>query len=194
MAVGALGLLLLGCLAAVGLYVAKPSLFGVSSPPVEPVKQVTIQPLEDSNSADPASGTTTAGAEPAGGIDPGTSTEVPKTVEAPKQTETTKNNKSAGNQRSQTGDSEPEIQMPDGDTGDITVTERGSDGTVTTTHIKPAPIPPSMRGQTPNGADPFPRSFDPSKFPGMTPAQRRQLQQAIREAQRQQQVSRPPKN
>jgi len=197
MAVAALSVVLLGFLVAAGLYVAKPSLFGVNPPAAEPAKEVSVRPVETTNAANTDTGATTAGAPVSGdSADVGTNTESPKTVEAPKQTEATKNNKQPTGQRSQTGDgSDPELPVPQPIPGDVTITERGNDGRVTTTRIKPAPVPPYMQGQPPNGADPFPEFSNPKNFPQMTPAQRRKLQEAIRNAQRQQEVYRPaPKN
>jgi serine/threonine protein kinase len=191
MAIGSLGVVLLGCLVAVGLYVAKPALFSGASPTAEPVKDVAIQPVQPEAPANTDPGATNEnGVEQAAG-EP--DSELSKPADEPKQVETTKNNKAA--QRSQTENKEDRSVDPDVP-GDITITERGSDGQTTTTKIKPAPIPPYMQGQPPpNGYDPFPREFtDPKNWPQMTPEQRRKLQEAIRRAQRQQQVYRPPQN
>jgi serine/threonine protein kinase len=186
MALASVGVVLLGCLVAAGLYVAKPSLFSAATPAAEPTKEVTAEPVQLTKDANTEQGSTSAGGDSAG-IQREADQEASKSLEQMKQTEAAKNNKSTSQRPNGIGSSEPQAQVPD--PGDITLTERDSDGKTTTTRIKPAPIPPYMRGQ-PNGMDPIPPGFD--KFPGMTPAQRRKLQNVIRNAQRQQQVFRPP--
>lgn len=177
--------LLLGVFAAAGLYIAKPSLFGVNPAAVEPAKDISTQPADTANAANTDAGATTAGAPASNNVN----SEVTKTTEVQKQAETTKNGKPVVTQRSKGNNGDgTDIEAPD--VPDVTVTERDPNGQTRTTRINPAPIPPYMRGQTPNGAEQFPR-FDRNNFPGMTPAQRRKLQQTIRDAQRQQEVFRP---
>lgn len=178
MAAAAAGLLLVAGLFAGGLYVAKPSLFGDPEPqPIEPAKDIpgqtsgahTEQTATDQPPADQGAGGTTAEPAPPPAGD--------RTAD-PKQPETTKTTKT-GQRQAGTDATDPDIQIfdPGGDE-DVTITERGNDGRVRTTRIRPAqPDAPGM-DRIPNGSEQFPR-FDPNKYPQMSPQQRRKLQQQL---------------
>jgi serine/threonine protein kinase len=167
----------MGCFGVAGLYVANPSIFGVAPQTQEPVKEVTVQPV--ANPANAAENSAVAGSS----SDVAGEEQDPKTADQSKAAETVKNNKSSAASRARDNAGANDLPASDPDTGESTV----RDGNGQTMTLRP-PVPPQVHGQPPpDEFNPFSRGFDPNKFSQLTPAQRRKIREAIREAQRQQQ-------
>ncbi|MBP9663778.1 MAG: serine/threonine protein kinase [Pyrinomonadaceae bacterium] len=178
MAAGMAVVLLVGAAAAGGLYMIKPSVFGLGAD--EKVVDVPVSPTDTNTGGEVSVTGGDAGSAPDGGTsdqttvpatDPGRSSDT-------SQIDTTKPAKAPGNDRpgKQTGtdqmdgDFEQDFSGPD----EITITTNDRDGTVTTRKVTPPDRQP--RSQDPEEFIPIPRGFDPSK---MTPEQRRIFQDKI---------------
>ncbi len=178
MAAGMAVVLLVGAAAAGGLYMIKPSVFGLGAD--EKVVDVPVSPTDTNTGGEVSVTGGDAGSAPDGGTsdqttvpatDPGRSSDT-------SQIDTTKPAKAPGNERpgKQTGtdqmdgDFEQDFSGPD----EITITTNDRDGTVTTRKVTPPDRQP--RSQDPEEFIPIPRGFDPSK---MTPEQRRIFQDKI---------------
>lgn len=180
-AAGAFVVLLIGALIAVGLYVVKPSVFGMgqddeNSGPVMPAANTNSQ--SDAITTAPAANIESAqsglqGAAAANSV-PSTTNENPRQVE--RTADTAKSSKTPAKSNAGTEEQTFNIAGDPDDPDEVTITQRDRNGTVHVTKIKPK-IPPINIPQPPvtEGYDPFPK--DPST---LTPAQRRQLQEVWR--------------
>ncbi len=171
-AVSALVLLLIGGVVAGGIYVTKPSIFGVGQD-----AEKTSQPssLANVNAAQPANAGSgqmaTETAANANSISPPT-TEGPRIAE--KQVETSKGGKS-GDKSKSGEDQTVNITGDPNDPDQVTITQRDKNGKVTTVTVRPKEMP-DIPSPPESGYDPFPNNFDPTK---LTPEQRRRIQQKI---------------
>lgn len=167
LAAGALIVLLVGCAVAGGIYMFNPSIFGatrVADKSVVPVaSDVNAAPAANNGTAETGSG---SGQEPANASTHSGET-TGKTVETAKGAKPPATEKS---KQPAAGDDEKSADVGEPDQDDVTITERGKNGKVTTTHVRPAPIPSYMQG-LPNGQFPYDR---------LTPEQRRKLQRVMR--------------
>ena len=189
---GAFSALLVMCAIAGAIYVADPTVFGFSKEadqqPAAVVNAETVSPAEPAvtsteveQTADAASGV--APQEPYTGR-PADSTS--RTVE------TSRTGKAAPirdkeAKPEETADTVVDLQVDDPSIpkGGVILTDKDESGKVTMMRINPkGPPPPNSRPLELRGFNPFPKGFD---FSTLTPAQRRKLQQMMRERQMQQQ-------
>lgn len=176
---GAFGLLTVGCLAAAGLYVAKPEIFG-SAPAANstlyaaPAPNASSGDLTNANSASVFVNSNSSGSSSAGATEVPSVTEKPKAVDpAEKPADPAKPPKAAP--KTPAAGDEFVFTTPDAD-GEGPVTMRKSaDGTTTiitkdgTVVTRPMPQQPGMRK--------LPPGFDPNN---MTPEQMRKLRTILR--------------
>lgn len=169
---GVSAVLVLGCIAAGGAYLIKPSLFHSTSTTEQPVTPtVTADPNPAANVAVPPAdaSSNTSIVAPLPPI-----TQTAQTGKSPTAAAPAKNKK--------TNDSRPDdetiVQVPDVDVqgdplnGGMTVTRKNPDGTVTKTRVNPGAPP------LPGSFNPFPYGFPDMR--NMTPAQRQRMQEIIR--------------
>jgi eukaryotic-like serine/threonine-protein kinase len=171
MALGALiGLVLVGCGVAGGLYALKPSVFGVAQPASNSsTEQASQQPVLSNANTEAAP---LGSASNVAVVTPG---EKPKTSEtAARPTESAKSGKSNQTSTESTQTEEPQVATPPRP-GEIIVTETLPNGATSTRAQRPGqPFP--KRPIDPN--NPFPNGFDP--YRNMTPAQRKRLREVMR--------------
>jgi hypothetical protein len=174
---------LLGGVAAAGVYFVKPSLFSGNSSAQQPSLPIV--------SADqpPMSNVGLAGANANASAAAVTS---PESGQTARTTETAKGGKKATDTKSDSSTSssgETVVQVPaaEGDLppGGMVVTKKNPDGTTTTTRLVPrTPVPGDK-------FNPFPPGFDPGMYQFMTPAQRQQVRDAMKKARETQKMAQP---
>jgi hypothetical protein len=177
LAMGVAAVVLIGAVVAVaGLYFARPTFFGVAPAADEQPEKPVVQSADNTDTPPANSATVSSTAEEA---------TAPELQPETQQSEPSERSRPPGTTRTS---KVPTGRSPGGDT-DITVTDPDASGETTfrddegrTITIRP-PTPPRVRGQRPTTGAP---EFDLNKFPQLTPAERKRMQQAIRNAQRQQ--------
>ncbi|MFM9903407.1 MAG: serine/threonine protein kinase [Pyrinomonadaceae bacterium] len=182
-AAGALGMLLAGSLIAGGLYVFKPSVYGIATAETNKNAETgTALPLlANTNTGANANVNSPGIGSPM--TEPGTNAASPKTETtrqpepSGKPTETAKDNKPASPETPKVVDDDGStVEFPaDGKSGDIIVTKRNPDGSTSTSVIKNGQMPPNVRRPA-NPNWPLPPGFDPKN---MTPEQRRRMKMYI---------------
>jgi len=189
-AAGALGLLLIGCLSAAGIYVAKPQLFGGAPAANSSVSaDVNAAPVADPSRGDLTNGNSasvfvnsntehpnSASEQPSGTQ---TASEKPPATEQPKATDKPKNAKTPASPADpgdefvftapDDGDGNGPVTMKQGRDGRMTIVTK--DGTVITRPPQPGMQP---------GMQPFPRGVDTNH---LTPQQMRKLRTILRNQQ-----------
>ena len=182
MAAGALMMLLVGGAVAGGIYVVKPSVFGVESSVEKGADPGAAVPVvSDTVPAANANTSSIQVGSASGSVPTSLNTAAPEVTHQPtveKPTEVTKNTKSTVATKPKNGgdvgetmtftDDDPDIP-PQG----ITVTRPDKNGRMTTIHVNPS----KPRQGPPPGFDPFPPGVD---MGNLSPAQRRKLQQVFR--------------
>ncbi len=177
MAAGVMVVLFVGAAAAGGIYVFKPSVFGLQS-----TETVTDPPVTSTTSE--ANTVPLAGDQmPGESGSVATATNTAPTDAAPARTDGTTGQETTRTAKPQNPDrpqrDEEIIQLePDSDfqPDEVTITTRDEKGRVTTRTIKPIPGQPRVPMQPADEEFPSPRGFDPNK---LTPEQRRRLQEKI---------------
>ncbi len=173
MALGALAVLLVGGVIAGGLYVVRPSVFGVGLVPEKTAQPV---PVTNVNSTRPSNTEAVQmGAETTLNTNSATapSAESPRSAERP--VDTTKTGKNPADRSKpvdQTFDIVGDPENPD----QVTIKTVDKNGKVTRMTVRPKEVP-DMPVPPAEGYDPFPRNFDPGT---LTPEQRRKFQKAWR--------------
>ena len=179
-----LGLLLVAGLVAGGLYVAKPSVFGIVPKETDKTTEIgsTVPPPVNANNA----GATNVNSVQIGSSAQSANADGPAKVETThpaepltKTIETTKDNKLTPEVPPRQGKDDPNLRITHSDLpGDIVVTERNADGTTTTNIIKNGQRPPPEGRRSPrNPMNPFPNGFD---MRNLTPQQQRRIKAASR--------------
>lgn len=196
MTAGMVVVLLVGAAAAGGLYMIKPSVFGLGTDE----KGVEAPPSStEANTAPSGGDVSVTGGDGGNAANSATSDHTAVPASEPGrtsdtgQTDTTKAGKAPGNDRpgKQSGDDEmdpgfeEDISGPD----EITITTSDPNGTVTTRKIRQPDRQPPAGSDDPGDFKPIPRGFDPSK---MTPEQRRLLQERILRQVVRPNIPRPP--
>ncbi len=181
MAAGVLVVLFVGAAAAGGIYVFKPSVFGLQSSEQANEPPITSTTTE-TNTAPVAGGEMPGGSESAATASNTVPSEAapdaaPARTDGPTTQETTRTAKPQNPDGPKRDEDVIQIQ-PDADfqPDEVTITTRDDKGRVTTQKIKPIPGQPSVTTQPADEEFPSPRGFDPNK---MTPEQRRRLQEKI---------------
>lgn len=173
-AVGALMVLLAGGIVAGGLYVVKPSIFGVGQPVRETAAPL---PVANANSIGPANiQSAQMGAETAADANSDSSSATQNSHQTEKQSETAKTGKPAGKSKS-SEDGTVNITGDEDDPEQMTITTRDRSGKVTTTTIKPNIPAVNIPNPPVDGYDPFPKNFNREN---LSPEQLRQLQKLRR--------------
>lgn len=181
MAAGALLLLLVGGAVAGGIYVFKPSVFGVGNE--DKVEQNSLLPATNANTENTSVDTNINSVQ----VGIADNTNSVNAASEPSRTTTTTATKAPETAKSEAKKPEPEsdtvITDDDGTTvrysadgKKMIVTERHGDGSTSTTTLENPSGVPAIRRPPPNEAMPFPR-IDPSR---LTPEQRRKLQRVLR--------------
>jgi hypothetical protein len=179
----ALLLLLVGGVAAGGLYLMDPTMFGMG-----PAEKAAEQPSTVPPPANAAPGTSPDTSQLLSGSAEVTPDANAAQAETSRQTgtanktgEITKNGKTAqtAKKNSADGGDNSDVTMNDGDVPeDVVITQRDRNGKLRTIHVNPNFRPPNVPNIPPDQYYPFPPGFDPGKE--MTPAERRQLRELIR--------------
>ncbi len=189
-AAGALVMLLVGVVVAGGLYIADPSIFGVTADtgkstetdktvPVTADSSVPSNPTTASGNAATSQQNFTDGGSSANSAKVLTETIRPADTEKP--VETTKNTtKTTGATKPSTAgepgfDLDVTVDDPDLPPGGVVVTERDENGKLVKMRVRP-PAPPGGQRPPPN-MWPLPPDFDMRK---LTPAQRQRLQRVLK--------------
>ena len=186
-AAGALSTLLVVAALAGGIYVVKPSVFGVVPETDNTSSEPPVTVTAANTAPDTNSDTTGVGAESSSITTDGVTISPTRTETPDRSAETTKNNKviAAEKQKNQTRAGETNIEVNDPDIPDegFVVTDRDETGKVTTLRINPMNRAPNMQRpqRPPNGMNPFPPNVDLSR---LTPAQRQKVLEAMRNARR----------
>ncbi|HQZ96557.1 MAG TPA: hypothetical protein PLP21_09580, partial [Pyrinomonadaceae bacterium] len=190
-AAGALMMLLVGVVVAGGLYLVKPSVFGINGDSGKTADTGTTVPVTAGSSVSSNSSTASANATSTQNIPEGEAntakvlTEDVRPAVPEKPAETTKNvTKPTGSSKaSNTNDPnetvmDVQIDDPDIPRGGVVLTDRDSNGKITTLRVNPIGPPNAQRPPPTDGPYPFlPPNFDMRK---LTPAQRQKLQRALR--------------
>jgi serine/threonine protein kinase len=192
-ATGALGTLLVVGAVACTLYMVKPSLFGVGQEAPQQVDAVTTLPVAvDTNTAANAN---VDSAGQAASLATNTAIGTTSSKSETRSPATPKTGETAKTAKEDPGD--VLIQDDDGSTvrysadgKNMTVTERHSDGTSTTTVIRNPPKMPNIF-RPPNQPNPFAPDFDSSN---LTPEQKRRMKTIIRNNIRRSQPTNQPAN
>jgi serine/threonine protein kinase len=173
---------LLGCIAAAGVYLVKPSLFSASSSAQPaPAAANPSEPSPVSNVAIAGTNSNSAAALTVGS----------ETGQTARTTETARSNKKGetkgGNPNANPGEKVVEVPAAESDLppGGMVVTKKNADGTTTTTRIVPRPPVPGDK------FNPFPPGFDPGMYRYMTPAERQQVRDAMKKARDSQKMAQP---
>ena len=173
---------LLGCVAAAGVYFVKPSLFSGASASQQPSPQ-TLTPEQPASNPAVAGANVNSSAPAAPGAESGQTGRTNETAKGNKRSADTKNGTSTADP------AETMVQVPaaEGDlpAGGMVVTKKNPDGTTTTTRIVPRPPVPGDK------YNPFPPGFDPSMYRFMSPAERQQMRDAIKKARDTQKATQP---
>lgn len=193
-AAGALMMLIVGVVVAGGIYLVKPSVFGLGTETQRTGDSgtTTLPVTADSTTATANASSTSANAaspqqnfaENQGSTDGGKVLTEDVRPAGNKPVETTKTDtKATGSSKAKTdnGDDETvtEIQVDDPDLprGGVTITDRDENGKLTTLRVNPVGPPPNGQ-RPPNGMPmPMPPDFDMRR---LTPAQRQKLQRILR--------------
>ncbi|MEQ1606160.1 MAG: serine/threonine-protein kinase [Pyrinomonadaceae bacterium] len=190
-AAGALMVLLVGVVVAGGIYLAKPSVFGINNDSGKTGDTGTTVPVtaDSTVTSNPSNATATSSAQNVPEGEANTAkvlTEDVRPAAPEKPAETTKNvTKATGstkaNNTSNPDDTVMDVQIDDHDIprGGVVLTDRDENGKVTTLRVNPTGPPPNGQRPPPNGGPyPFlPPNFDLRK---LTPAQRQKLQRVLR--------------
>jgi serine/threonine protein kinase len=187
-AAGAFSVLLVGAAIAGGIYVVRPSVFGVGNDSninsnTEPLATVPVAADSNTAVANSNASNVLAGSNQSQpqSVAPSTSETVRPGDTTDRPVDATKTDKAAVEDKPTT-----KIELGDGmtvemddleDPKNVTITTKNPDGTVKTMKVDPS-LQPNMQRPPPPGFDPFPRGIDPSK---MTPEQRRKFQQLMRQ-------------
>ncbi|MEQ1922682.1 MAG: serine/threonine-protein kinase [Pyrinomonadaceae bacterium] len=179
-AAGALGMLLVGAAVASGLYIFKPSVFGITPTETDKTSANTadVPVVADTNAVANAN-TNTNSAQVAAASSAATANKAePRTADTTAKTgETAKNDKADEDTVTITDDDGTTVQYPaGGKEGNIVVTEKNADGTTRTSVIRNTQIPPNIQ-RPPNQGGPFPPGFDPRN---LTLEQKRRMKEYIR--------------
>ncbi len=184
-AAGALGMLLVGAAVASGLYIFKPSVFGITPADTDKTSAANadVPVVADSNAVANANANANSNSAQvaAASSAAAANAETPKTDQRQADTsgrsgDTAKNNRSADDTVTITDEDGTTVQYPaGGKEGNIVVTEKNPDGTTRTSVIRNTQIPPNMQ-RPPNQVGPLPPGFDPKN---LTPEQRRKLKMYI---------------
>jgi len=166
---------LLGCVAAAGVYFVKPSLFSGSASTQQPASQ-TVNPdqLSPSNVAIAGANANASNAGPLAAESGQTNRTNETAKSSMKKTGETKGDSSNANP----GETVVHVPAAEGDLppGGMVVTKKNADGTTTTTRIVPRPPVPGDK------YNPFPPGFDPGMYRYMSPAERQQVRDAMKKA------------
>ena len=175
-------MLLVGAAVASGLYMFKPSVFGITPADTDKTAGATadVPVVADTTAvANANSNSTQVSAESTATSANG---ETPKTDSRQAETgaktgETAKKDKADPDTVTIVEEDGTTVQFPaDGKTGDVVVTEKNADGTTRTSVIKNTRLPANMQ-RPPNPMGPLPPGFDPRN---LTPEQKRRLKEYIR--------------
>ncbi|MGB2752584.1 MAG: serine/threonine-protein kinase [Pyrinomonadaceae bacterium] len=181
-AAGALGMLLVGAAVASGLYMFKPSVFGITPADTDKTAGTTADvPVvadttavanananANANSAQASAASSTAATNKTESRTPDTSS---------KSGETAKTEKPADDTVTITDEDGSTVQFPaEGKTGNIVVTEKNADGSTRTSVIRNTQLPPNVQ-RPPTQGGTLPPGFDPRN---LTLEQKRRLKEYIR--------------
>lgn len=190
-AAGALMMLLVGVVVAGGLYLVKPSVFGINSDSGKTADPGTV-PVTAGSSVSSNSSTASANATSAQNVPEGEANTAkvltedvrPAVPEKPPETAKSVTKPTGSSKASNTNDPnenvmDVQIDDPDIPRGGVVLTDRDENGKITTLRVNPAGPPPNGQRPPPNnGPYPFlPPNFDMRK---LTPAQRQKLQRVLR--------------
>lgn len=183
-AAGAIGMLLVGAAVASGLYIFKPSVFGITPANTDKTSETTadVPVVADTTAvananANAVANTNSAQASAASSTTAANKTE-PRTADTTaKSGETAKNNKAAEDTVTMVDEDGTTVQFPaGGKTGDIVVTEKNADGTTRTSVIRNTQLPPNVQ-RPPNVSGPMPQGIDPRSW---SLEQKRRMKEYIR--------------
>lgn len=182
-AAGALGMLLVGAAVASGLYVFKPSVFGITPANSDKTTETAadVPPVvADTNAvanANAIDNTNSAQASAASSATAANKTESRTADTTAKTDDTAKNNKADEDTVTMVDEDGTTVQFPaGGKTGDVVVTEKNADGSTRTSVIRNTQLPPNVQ-RPPTQGGPFPPGFDPRN---LTPEQKRRMKEYIR--------------
>lgn len=181
-AAGALGMLLVGAAVASGLYMFKPSVFGITPANTDKTSETPadVPVVADTNAvanANAIDNTNSAQASAASSTAAANKTESRTAETSTKSGDTAKSNKADEDTVTMVDEDGTTVQFPaDGKTGDIVVTEKNADGSTRTSVIRNTKLPPNVQ-RPPTQGGPFPPGFDPRN---LTPEQKRRLKEYIR--------------
>ncbi|MFT3746123.1 MAG: serine/threonine-protein kinase [Pyrinomonadaceae bacterium] len=189
-AAGVLMTLLVGAAVAGGIYIVKPSVFGIHKDEGNTGTTGTTAPVTADTGVTSNSSTTTADAAvPTRNVPEGEANTAKVLTEdvrpAEKPAETTKNTTKPTGSTKSTGQNDPNetvmdihVDDPDIPAGGVVLTDKDENGKITTLRVNPN-RPPNGQRPPPNGGEfPFlPPNFDMSR---LTPAQRQKLQRVMR--------------
>ena len=181
-AAGALGMLLVGAAVASGLYIFKPSVFGITPTGTDNTPQTTadVPVVSDTTAvanANAVANTNSVQASAESSATAANKTESRTADTTAKTGDTAKNNKADEDTVTMVDEDGTTVQFPaNGKTGDIVVTEKNADGSTRTSVIKNTRLPADMQ-RIPNPMGPLPPGFDPRN---LTPEQRRRMKAYIR--------------
>ncbi len=178
-AVGALAVLLAGAVIAGGIYVLKPSVFGMEQQTENTGPALPAANTNPVSNANTESVQAASQAAAAGNAVPNAANEAAHSAEKP--AETTKSGKASDKSKTTAADGTAPDEMinvtGDPDNPDqVTFTTRDKNGKVTTTIIRP-PKDPDIPTPPVEGVDPFPKNFSLDNIP---PAERRKILQKLR--------------
>ncbi len=172
---GALGMLLVGGAIAGGIYIVKPSIYGLGQPATDKTTETsTVPPVTDANATAIAAANSNQ-AEPA--VAAAGANSATAKAETNKPAETTKNNKPNGPNSTTIESDGTSVTMPtDGRPGEIVVNEKNPDGTTSTTVLKNGQMPKVGQHQDPMPPIP-PGGVD---FRNLTPVQKARVKAYVR--------------
>ncbi len=186
-AAGAAMMLIVGAAVAGGVYMVKPSVFGIGSEAEKTSDRRPIAVTADTGTAtnpeaNAASTSQSSSTETQGAVNsPQILTENVRPAEPEKPVETTKGTtKTSGTTKAKPENGEvTDIQVADPNLPPdrVVITERDDEGKVTTMRPNPMRPPPNMQRPPPDGRPPFPLNIDPRT---LTPLQRQKLQRYLR--------------
>lgn len=190
-AAGALMVLLVGVIVAGGIYIVKPSVFGINKNDGKAADPGTTVPVTADSSVTSNSSSASANASaPARTIPEGEANTAKVLTEdirpADKPADTAKTTTKPTGSTKSTGQNDPNgtvmdihVDDPDIPPGGVVLTDRDENGKVTTLRVNPGAPPNGRRQPPPNGGEfPFmPPNFDMRR---LTPAQRQKLQRVLK--------------
>ncbi|MBK7393801.1 MAG: serine/threonine protein kinase [Chloracidobacterium sp.] len=180
-AAGALGMLLVGAAVASGLYLFKPSVFGITPTNADKTAGTTadVPVVVDTTAVANANANANANSAQASAASSASTANKTESRTADTNTrsgETATNDKPDPDTVTIVDEDGSTVQFPaPGKTGNVVVTEKNADGTTTTSVIRNTQLPPNMQ-RPPNQGGPLPPGFDPRK---LTPEQRRRYKAYI---------------